>query len=614
MYLESRFLDHSYATPIISHVLMYVRGWKVLFMIYVHRVTISLLHGVSQRPESYSSQRYWVPDDASLYPTEHYEHYAGQYSSPSRNTKFFHPYIADTGGGVFAGGSAQDVESVSEKSEFSSATVRSAPHFQTMHTDFQLNELGRLKSREWPMDMRKAYCTQQSKLGHWDYSAPYDCIQHQLPAFYAGDDGTGPVLYEQSLIQGDRHSLDRHVSQISNQAFLQNQRTMSDRFTRAHTKPFTAYNSSCFHDWCQIPGNRRLQYIPNRIHSAYEDFGIFDRDRSMPTIYMKQQRQQQVHQTGIKENTVTVNPLEIHLRKSSINNRRYISKIDTDKSSHQMDHSMHSSHSLRHDKYSQPMTSSPMTPSMYSICTTTVCPSKYVSTPLTSASALWSQVKNPFCMNKTSHTGSWHEFPKRILRSTYPYCITHNSNGRNFQHFYRQQKTPQQGQFMSKYSTFPLKVNQTMNRNEVKYSTLPQDNSVQDNIDLEGDEKWLRNTVPSDVINAYPTRQDHFDGGVDYDDDDDEEEDDVDDLKVCEETETANQHPRRISWPQTLYEFIPETHSDDHTNSSQTMTNNGAKPSVTDPSQAPSDSSGNSAVPVTARPSTPVKTNGEVSA
>ncbi|CAH8871157.1 unnamed protein product [Trichobilharzia szidati] len=602
----------------------------------------SLLYGVSQRPESYSSQRYWVPDDASLYPTEHYEQddfrlrqlkpqmdFAGQYSSPSRNTKFFHPYIADTGGGVFAGGSTQDVESVSEKSEFSSATVRSAPHFQSMHTDFQLNELGRLKSREWPMDMRKAYCTQQSKLGHWDYSAPYDCIQHQLPAFYAGDDGTGPVLYEQSLIQGDRHSLDRHVSQISNQAFLQNQRTMSDRFTRAHTKPFTAYNSSCFHGWCQIPRNRRLQYIPNRVHSAYEDFGIFDRDRSMPTVYMKQQKQQQVHQTGIKENTVTVNPQIIHLRRSSINSRRYISKIDTDKSSHQTDHSMHSFHALRHDKYSQPTTSSPMTPSMYSVCTSAVCPSKYVSTPLTSASALWSQVKNPFCMNKTLHTGSWHEFPKRILRSTYPYCITHSSN---FQQFHRQQKTPQQEQFMSKYSTFPLKVNQTMNRNEVKYSTLPPDNSVflrrpptetgfkklfthdnirQDNIDLEGDEKWLRNTVPSDVINAYPSRQDHFDGGVDYDEDDDEEEDDVDELKVCEETETVNQHPRRISWPQTLYEFIPETHSDDHTNSSQTMTNNGVKPSVTDPLQAPSDTSGNSAIPVTATPTTPVKTNGQ---
>ncbi|CAH8637294.1 unnamed protein product [Heterobilharzia americana] len=617
----------------------------------------SVLVELPQRPESHSSQRYWIPTDNVLpCASDSYEQdelqarqlkshtdYSGHYLSPSQNAKIFHTYTSSAGdnggsGAVFRIGSVQDVESVSEKSEFSSATVRSAPHCRTVYTDSPVNEFSRLKSREWPMEMGKVYCTQQNRLGHWDSSTPYDFVQYQLPTVYSvaavdDDDSGSSVLYQQSTPRSDRHSVDRYAPPAPN---LKSQRAMSDRFTKLHTKPFTTHNFTCLHGWCQMPRSRRLQFTPNRAYNAHED-GVVNEEHFTPifklTPHGHPRKHKQVHLAAVQDTTMISHPQEIYLKRYSIDNQRYFTKIDSQKLDFPTNHSTHPfqfNFNLRHDKRFQPST--PSSSSVYPANSSTVCPSKYVSTPLTSANALWSKAMNPFCMNKTVHTGSWQQFPKKVFRSTYPYYAAQSLTAKRFQQFHHQRKGEQQReQFASKYSTFPMNTSRTINRNNLEYSVLPTDSALpmrrpdsetgvkriifsNDNLNhdihngFDEEANWLYSTLKADEVDLYASQQDpklNFSspGTVENDDE----------VKLSQEIATINQHRRRTSWPQTLYEFIPEMYSDYYSNSSPTVANIGTKPIKPDELRLTVGVVGRSSVissPQTT-PSTPVKSNNQ---
>ncbi|VDP06094.1 unnamed protein product, partial [Schistosoma mattheei] len=235
--------------------------------------------------------------------------------------------------------------------------------------------------------------------------------------------------------------------------------TMNDRSTQSQTKLYTIRNSNCYQNLHQIPTSKMLS-SPSFIHNDHiyqtdEDIHSMNCGRFTSVEYIKPS---QGISYGIQDSTY-IDPREMNrIKQTNLDNHnQYImNRTLTDNKQFQpssspstssltlsLSSSSSASSSSSSSSSSATSTSSSLsTPTLSTVYTNSICPSKYVSTPLTNANILWSQEMNPFSLRNSMYTRSLKQFPKQFIQSTYPNYISHSLTSKQFQHIYHPPRPP----------------------------------------------------------------------------------------------------------------------------------------------------------------------------
>ncbi|KAK4474884.1 hypothetical protein MN116_000617 [Schistosoma mekongi] len=573
-----------------------------------------------------------------------------------------------------------------EKSQFNLSTIQSTPYYHTLNTDSMLNEFNSNQIKQFPMNFNWLQSTNELN-SQWDHIKSSNVNHYQrIPIVYTSnwnddvdddddkmlnntsdvllspednvddddDDDDNDIyvdnstLYKISTIPSDYHSLERYTSSLQSQRLHDDQRVMRDHSTRSNIKPYILHHSNYYQNLHHLPINKLASSMVTD-----EDTDTINYDRYKSIEYMKQPSSQRI--PCELYDPIIIDSRKINIKRSNHQdyNRYKIDKNTLDNINFNFQPSSSpstlslisttSTSSLSSASSASSSSSSTSTllstPTLSFVNTNSICPSKYVSTPLTSANVLWSQAMNPFYLRNSMYTGSLKQFPRKILQSTHPNYLSYSLTDKQFHSLYNQRKfhhhhhhhhqqqqqqpqpqqqpPPQQQQeqqfqllhHQPDYSIFKFNKKQTiLNNNERKYSTIPLDRTMLikqrpitkiDNkkiiltniddtlissfssssssspappppppppplphysitptsIDMINNENWLQHTMQSNEIHLHTN---DLNQGIP--------------LTIKDEA-LINQYHRRISWPHTLYEFIPETCSDEYSNSTVTVTN-----------------------------------------
>ncbi|XP_018654398.1 LOW QUALITY PROTEIN: putative junctophilin [Schistosoma mansoni] len=287
----------------------------------------------SKRIKSHFIQHYWIPENLVSKQDDNDLHLR-QLKVPLPQ---HHSYQIDTIDGI-----VPDIESISEKSELSSVTIQSAPHYyHPVNIDSVLNESDPIQSSEYSTDLKKLYFLQN--LNQWDNSNSYDSNQYQMPTVYAINDGheynagenVAPVIigpnddtdddddvYESSstsyiqpvVPRGHHHSLERYGSSLLNQRLPESKRiAMNDHSTPSQTRSYPIRHSN-YH---QIPISKlspSSSFIPNdHIYQTDDDVHSMNCQRFTSIEYMKPSKR---ILNGIQD-SIYIDPREMNMIKQT---------------------------------------------------------------------------------------------------------------------------------------------------------------------------------------------------------------------------------------------------------------------------------------------------------
>ncbi|CAH8552429.1 unnamed protein product [Schistosoma turkestanicum] len=490
------------------------------------------------------------------------------------------------------------IERMSEKSEFSSSNIQSTPYHHVINTDMNSNQINR-----WSMNSVQTTRYLNDHNNKWgEYLDSFGTNQCQIPIVYttevrhndendAGDDGEdndnedlGPViitpdddindndvnylyddddditLYHQSIVpSGHHHSLERYTSPLMHRKLPVN----NDRYLlKSNRQSFNTHHPNYYYhqQQCQLQNshqapNKKMfsssapyfipinhNYQTNDNHSQtmnYEKLTLFNHN-------IKPSSKQILNEAR--------NPYQINLNKQTMFNNN---NNNNNNNRHFQSLSSLSNKSLRLS--SPPTPTNTTTPSILlsSMYTNSICPSNQPS--ISTNRSLCNQTMNALNLKHQSMYNYTTSSLRQQSNKTQPLQQHQQQIQSLHSHHHDQLKT--NGNTM-KYSTIPLDktlllrtkpmidnevenyICTNMNNTLVTSTTSTTPSATTNN---NSSTEWVHNTLQSNVMSRFYMTKNHL---------------------------FINEPYRRISWPYSLYEFLPETFSNSNILVTNTTTTN----------------------------------------